>query len=371
MFYVNDKEITIEELLKKTGNEKMLEPYKKLQQEGKNHLAVFRLKHVKQDQSGALLFSPQKLSNEFNLNIDGIGEAKLTVSNRAPQNRKGELVYENINYSIDEPVEIIDPLRDTQKFVYFMLYPTNESSKFAKNPKYYLENREEESKNNLERYNRKKKTEDHILALDLESRRVLLAGLSVIGASKMDENEILLRLYQKIETNVKEVDEAIHNSVHVFNGTVQIAIEKRVLYQDNKNGVTRWHIDGQIESLCVVPTDTDPIVHIKKFYANSADDYRYLVEKLTGNTQEDKINKLMKEVKKSPLQTKYEELVDAGIIYLDVTNKEIKFVDGEEHHVLVKLETTRGWKEKGLEASGSKANKKQIEKLHDDLVATL
>jgi hypothetical protein len=370
MFYLNDEEITVNELLKQIGQENLLTPFKELKAQGKNHLAVFRLKHTKIDPSGSLLYSPQKFSNEIYINIEGYGEARLTVSNRPPQRKKDELVYENIGYSIDEPVEVIDPLKDTQKFVYFMLYPSNESSPFKKNPKFFLQDKEKESKTNLAIYKLKKSVEDHILSLDLENQRILLAGLGVVGATKMDENEVVLRLYQQIETDVKKVAEAKDSSVAVFNGTVQLAIEKRVLFQDNKNGVTRWYIDGSQESLCVVPSGTEAIAYIKSWYANNVESYRYLTEKLTGNTEENKIDTVVKESKKSPLQSKYDELVDAGIIYLDATNKSVKFVVGEEHHVLVTLESTKGWKDLGFEAvKSNKENKKQIEKLHDDLVA--
>jgi hypothetical protein len=374
MFYFNDEEITTSELLDKLGAKEIKEElakYEKLAEENKPAIAVFRLKKVRIDPSGTYLFSPQVLSNEIFITLKGIGRGKLVVSDNPPYNQKGTLRYEGANYMITEPIEIIDVTKDVQKFIFFMLYPSCQQSPFKKDVTFFLEDREKESKQEVEKFLLKDKAYEYVKSLPIENKKVLLAGLGVIGSSKMNENEVLLRLYQQIETDAKKFFEVKDSSTTVYYGNIQLAIESRTLYQETKNNVTRWFMEGINEPLCVVANGSDPVSYIKSWFLNNSENYRFLVDKVSGNTEADKIAKVVDEVKESPLQKKINELIEAGIIYLDTPQKQIKFVEGEAVHIVETLETLKGWKTKAYEKiKAEKDFQKLVKKQYDELVAT-
>lgn len=369
MIFINDEKSSISAYLKAIGvNEtELFNKYEEQKKAGERvPLAFFKLKKVRFQEDGMPLFAPVQLSHQFQVNHPELGIVTVTFTNSAPRQVKNAGVrYEDPNYKINDTMTIIRPLEEREKFVLFATYPTCEQSPMAKHVNFYLDDPDKLAAKDNAHHNQIKAAYVAVDKLSTYEKQEIVASW-LIGASKLTDLQLENKLYEKINTDVVAFNKTITDQNVLFAGRIQLAIEGGVLQQKTVGGVTRWHMKGSEDALCVVPNGAEAVAHIKGWLLRNPDVFTEMSALLKGTSDKDVVAKLMTEKPKGALHEKYLHLVNEGEIYFDAPNKKIKFVDDT---VVAELDSVKNWRENAFELIKKDKNiKKLIEEKYDAVV---
>jgi hypothetical protein len=384
MIFINGKQVNVDEVLEmlQIKDKVDLDKWQKLKEEGKSTVAVFKLKEGKAKKnagSGDILYPTYMLSNPIVANIPKIGQTAVFFTNTLPsENAKGKMEYADPAYQFTDWQELIDPMRDTEKYLMFYLYKGCKQSPFNTGSyDFVLEDKAAESGAKLDKYNKVFEVQSAVKAMDEEALKIF-AGAFFVGVTQMEEQELRLKINEMITgvsdpKGLTKISQALEAKTTTFYGKIQIAIEQGIIRQETQNGVTRWNVSGWNETI-IVPKSANANTYLKQYLVDRYDSaYAIVEEQLSGKTLATKIESKMKNAP-SPVENKVNELIDNGIIILDVATKSIKFgVDSAD--VILELNEVKGWQKKTIEFFSDKkskiGDKKAIEVLQEQYDALL